>query len=408
MQTCNPLNLLVLGIPSRGHTFPTIQLIKSLKQQGCKLTYLNTDPFKEIIESSGATFINYNSATLSNISIPITTMEPHNVTIELQKIFFTCALEIMPTLDLLHRENNYHAVIYDQMALWGHLFSDKYTLPSFCSNTMFLFDNQEILNQIQRYTKNLDHEYYKSLNRLTQKFPKIGSYKDVLDIQTAAKADYIITYYPAALHKPSTKFDSNKIISLGNRFNSENFQSTQELTDSSLIYISFGTVFNDKPYLLEKIINYFLNTEHKLIVSTGYNDSVYKSLIKSKAYKNIEIYNFVNQLEVLSKSTLFITHAGFNSIYEGLYCSVPMLMLPHIPEQRFNAEKIERLKSGYLLEESKISHEYLSIVMHKTKKNWHILKQASKKNSDSFINSNDNDVVAKKILMHIYDISKTK
>ena len=73
-------------------------------------------------------------------------MESHNVTIELQKIFFKSALEIIPIIDFSHEQNNYDAVIYDQMALWGQLFADKHKLLSFCSNTMFLFDKNDVIH----------------------------------------------------------------------------------------------------------------------------------------------------------------------------------------------------------------------------------------------------------------------
>ena len=103
-------------------------------------------------------------------------------------------------------------------------------------------------------------------------------------------------------------------------------------------------------------------------------------------------------MEYLSESSLFITHAGFNSMYEGFYTSVPMLMLPHIPEQKFNAQKIEQLKVGYCMEEDKISEAYLNSLMHKVNKNWFALKQSAQQVSCTFFNSNDNDSVARKII----------
>ena len=50
------------------------------------MALINTEAFKDLIEQTGAKFVDYNSQSLSNISIPISLMEPHEVTIELQKI----------------------------------------------------------------------------------------------------------------------------------------------------------------------------------------------------------------------------------------------------------------------------------------------------------------------------------
>jgi MGT family glycosyltransferase len=245
---------------------------------------------------------------------------------------------------------------------------------------------------------NLNHDYDQKLSILSHYFPELRSYKDVLDIQTATRADYIITYYPASLHNPSSGFEGKKIIYLGNRFNSEHYHSKKNLTDTSLIYISLGTVFNEKPALLKLLINYFSKTKYKVLVSAGYNEGIYNALQRFNIYNNIQVNNFVNQLDILKKSSLFITHAGFNSIYEGIYCSVPMLMIPHIPEQYFNAQKIEDLKSGYLLREEDISENYLTQVMKKLNVNWQNIKDNSNEIRKSLLESKDNNAVAKEIM----------
>ena len=94
-------------------------------------------------------------------------------------------------------------------------------------------------------------------------------------------------------------------------------------------------------------------------------------------------------MEVLSKASLFITHAGFNSIYEGLYFTVPMLMIPHIPEQYFNASRIKELNAGYLLDQEEIYSNGMSRVMADIEKDWKIYKTSSIKIRQSFLHSSD-------------------
>jgi MGT family glycosyltransferase len=398
MKKNNQIHFVFLGIPSRGHTTPTISLVKALIALGCKITYLNTEAFKDLIEQTGAKFVDYNSQSLSNISIPISLMEPHEVTIELQKIFFMSALEILPVISLYHKNEPFDAIIYDQMALWGQIFADKYNLLSFCSNTMFLFSSEDIINQLPKFISNLDTDYNDKFNLLKCTANKLESYKDVLDIQTATKSSYIITYYSPALLTSSYNFDNNKIIYLGNRFDSNYFPSTAKLSSESMIYISLGTVFNEKIDLFKLFIDTFNTTKHQVIISTGNNEAVYQYLKSINISSNIHIYKFVDQLEVLSKASFFITHAGFNSIYEGLYFTVPMLMIPHIPEQYFNALKIRELNAGYLLEEEEIYLSGMFKAITNVKKNWQIYKNSSIRIRESFLNSHDNVVVASKII----------
>ncbi|MCA0254163.1 MAG: hypothetical protein LCH20_01590 [Proteobacteria bacterium] len=393
MKKNNQIHFAFLGIPSHGHTVPTLRLVKSLIASGCKITYFNTSAFKSLIQESGAKFVDYNSKSLSNISLPISLMEPHEVTMELQKIFFVTTLEILPILSTYHKNKAFDAVIYDQMALWGQIFADKFNLLSFCSNTMFLFSTEDIINLLPKFISNLDKDYNDKFNLLKCTADKLESYKDVLDIQNATKSNYIITYYSPALLTPSHYFDNKKIIYLGNRFDSNYTASTVELTAESMIYISLGTVFNEKIDLFKTFINTFTITKRQVVISTGNNEAIYKLLNNINTNSNIHIYKFVDQVEVLSKASLFITHAGFNSIYEGLYFTVPMLMIPHIPEQHFNASRIKELNAGYLLNQEEISSDGISRAMESIKKNWKIYKTSLIKIRQSLLDSPDNMAV---------------
>lgn len=83
------------------------------------------------------------------------------------------------------------------------------------------------------------------------------------------------------------------------------------------------------------MLHFFLEftggTNYQIVISVGNNLTLYDAITNYNIYENIQIYKYLDQKEVLSKSALFITHAGFNSIYESLYFAVPMLMIPHVP-----------------------------------------------------------------------------
>ena len=59
----------------------------------------------------------------------------------------------------------------------------------------------------------------------------------------------------------------------------------------------------------------------------------------------------MDQLEVLSRASLFVTHCGMNSATEGLYLGVPELLFPLTGEQRAVARRVEELGAGRLLTE---------------------------------------------------------
>ena len=66
--------------------------------------------------------------------------------------------------------------------------------------------------------------------------------------------------------------------------------------------------------------------------------------------ENIKVYDHVDQLDILSRANVFITHCGMNSVSEALYYEVPLVMFPQTPEQGAVAarakEFLESLDAG--------------------------------------------------------------
>ena len=78
---------------------------------------------------------------------------------------------------------------------------------------------------------------------------------------------------------------------------------------------------------------------------------------------NIQVYESVDQMAVLSIADAFITHCGMNSASEGLYFQVPLVLFPQTPEQGAVARRVEELGAGVRL--NSISEED---VLHALKK----------------------------------------
>ena len=64
---------------------------------------------------------------------------------------------------------------------------------------------------------------------------------------------------------------------------------------------------------------------------------------------NIQIYESVDQMAVLSIADAFITHCGMNSASEGLHFQVPLVLFPQTPEQDAVAKRVEELGAGVRL-----------------------------------------------------------
>ncbi|NP_001310094.1 uncharacterized UDP-glucosyltransferase YjiC-like [Tetranychus urticae] len=134
-----------------------------------------------------------------------------------------------------------------------------------------------------------------------------------------------------------------------------NFELPDKLKDKpgKLIYISMGTLASAVTQLLTMILNPLVNSPHRFIVSTGVNgDSI-------KLHDNMWGDKFINQIALLPKIDLFITHGGSNSLIEGLTVGKPLIVIPQFGDQLDNAQRIVDLGLGVRINLHEFSGEKL-------------------------------------------------
>jgi len=116
-----------------------------------------------------------------------------------------------------------------------------------------------------------------------------------------------------------------------------------EKTADKTVYISMGTV-NQNRQFYRNCINALAATGWQVIISMGTNTDRFADLPE-----NIQVYESVDQMAVLSIADAFITHCGMNSASEGLYFGVPLVLFPQTPEQDAVARRTEELGAGVRL-----------------------------------------------------------
>lgn len=129
--------------------------------------------------------------------------------------------------------------------------------------------------------------------------------------------------------------------------------STDRYVDEKTLYISLGTVNNKMMEFYQNCIEAFRDTDIHVIISVG-NEIDLNELKNLPA--NIEVYNFVDQIETLQKADAFITHCGMNSVNEALYYQVPLILYPQTKEQEGVAYRVHELGAGIYLDDASIKN----------------------------------------------------
>ena len=329
-------------IPAHGHTNPTLGLVKALTDAGHQIWYFSFETFRKKIEKAGATFIGCDGYEFE--------MEDKGNAdrVGKDKVFAT-ELLVSSTLALdemtsrMIDEIKPDVVVSDSVAFWGKLAAMKHGLPYVSSTTTFAFN---------KYSAKYMQESAWDIAKMLMAMPRINKHlkrlrdkgypvKSLLDIVQNDNDTNTIVYTSKFFQPRSDTFsDRYHFIGPSIRPVTEPIEKTADKT----VYISMGTVNQNREFY-RNCVNALAATDWQVIISMGTNTDHFEDLPE-----NIQVYESVDQMAVLSIADAFITHCGMNSASEGLYFGVPLVLFPQTPEQDSVAKRTEELGAGVRLE----------------------------------------------------------
>lgn len=337
-------------IPAHGHTNPTIPVVQELEKEGHEVWYYSFDMFKEKIESTGAKFISCDEylpelrpedekkvgkdfAALIEMVVDSTINLDKKVCQELQEFKPDC-------------------IVSDSVCFWGKLFAAKLNIKYVCSTTTFAFNKYSA-----RLMKPSIGEFMRSIvgmPRINKKMEllKENGYKVknfISIIQNDNDTNTIV--YTSKEFQPMSETFSNKYAFVGPSVAN---METEELKDERrTVYISLGTILNKNNKFYENCIKALKECNVNVIMSVGEKTDISEL---GEIPNNFQIEHKVDQIKVLKKSDVFLTHCGMNSVNESLYYGVPMVLFPQHSEQGLVAERTAELGAGLMLKGNKPKH----------------------------------------------------
>ena len=343
-------------IPAHGHTNPTLEVVKELIRQGHEVRYYSYECMKEKILSTGAEYISCDAYDFEQNISPADgkrIVEDMSFAIE---VLVNSTLAMDEALLEEIKEWSPDCIVADSMALWGKLIAKKLEIPFVSSTTTFAF-NQQSSKVMQGSLKDLFKvilqmgKAKKYLKRLQKRGYPI---KSVLDIIQNDNDTHTIVYTSPEF-QPCAETFSARYVFVGPSIRPATCEI--EKTREKLIYISMGTVNNDMLPFYKNCIESLKDTDYQVIISVGgqVDSGELAALIGDYGIQaDILIVPFVDQIAVLEKANVFLSHCGMNSVSEALYYEVPLVMFPQTNEQKGVAFRVNELGAGvYLEDESK-------------------------------------------------------
>lgn len=333
-------------IPAHGHHNPTLPVAAELVKRGNAVRYFSFEEFREKIEDTGAEYIACDSflpelseeqeAAIKKVSTTEMTIVDLQTTARMDSFLREQVASFAPDV-----------IVSDSVCFWGKLTARKYSIPLVTSTTTFAFNKYSSQYMKSSLTEIMD--VIKGSRRVKAELKKLEQYgyheKSIMPlIQNDNYSDTIV--YATREYQPCSNTFSRHYAFVGPSVFSD--REPKKSQDRPLIFISLGTVINDRPDFYHKCIEALADAEADVVIACGKTMDIE---CLGRLPENIKIYPHVDQPDLLSRASLFLTHCGMNSVSESLLMATPMVLFPQTNEQRAVAKRVEEIGAGLLLKD---------------------------------------------------------
>lgn len=343
------MKIVFLNVPGHGHVNPTLALVTELVRRGHEVIYYNNSEFAPQIRQSGADFRPYPDPQPTAAALA----EKANSLPQVSVWVLEQSQRLLPWLLAELRREPPDLIVFDSICLWGMQAAQLLGIPSAASITTFVAegvkgiftvrDGLALVGQaltalpgIIGKRRQLTRTYGPAVFPRPQIFPAISSTNLV---------------YTSREFQPESNFIDDSFHFVGPSVDTAVRQPTTFPWDMlengrPLIYLSLGTIYHNKADFYRLAFATFANHPGQFILSAGRMTDI---AALGPIPDNFIVRSFVPQLELLPRVDAFITHGGMNSINEGLYFGVPLVVVPQQMEQALNARQAARVGAAVVL-----------------------------------------------------------
>ena len=331
-----------------GHINPTLAPVKELIRRGVRVTYFTTEPFRSIVEETGAKFVPVKSWMAENDHHNDSPKEggkkeDENVSAVVPFLFLNEAGAYIDTiLDVLEKDRP-DAIVHDFAGIAGTMAADVLHVKNIMLYTSYPSNaHYSVAASFESVPE--DHPLRIAADQIAEGFvKKYGCRKMTVKEIFDGRGDLNIVMMSKRLVPYAESYDDSYVftgVQIGKRSTFGSWKAPDN--GKKLLYSSLGTAFNNWPEYYPILFDAVRDLDINVFAALGNIDP--KSLPEIPS--NVEVGTMVPQLDILSQADVFITHAGMGGTGEAIYYGVPMIAIPQMDEQAITAGQIEKKGLG--------------------------------------------------------------
>jgi hypothetical protein len=344
------MSIFFCNIPATGHMNPIAPVISELVRRGETVYYFNGEDQRKACEATGAMFVPYPpQADMDKLMANATNGNFADNALAFQGL----QERYLPFLMAQIQQHQPRLMLFDSLATWGRMAAEMANIPNIASITTFVVSASTVpptqmpsLVKMLFYFARATPKSLQINRRIKRQFPTAKT-TSLLGALTGTGQKNIV--FTSRSFQPNGDKLGKEYEFVGASIASRPPDTTfpfEQLTGKPLVYISLGTINNRRDDFYKLCFEAFGQHTGQFVLSVGKQTDI---TALGTIPANFVVKNFVPQLDVLQRADAFITHGGMNSVHEGLYYGVPLIVLPQQPEQAIVANRVQDTGAGVLL-----------------------------------------------------------
>ncbi|SFS90735.1 glycosyltransferase, MGT family [Saccharopolyspora flava] len=351
----------MVSIAHHGHVNPSLGAVRELAARGHRVSYAIPDEgdFVAKVRATGA------EPRVWTSTLPAAGDPPEawgSSRIELAELFLTDAIQALPQLDALFRDDVPDLVLSDISGWAARVLAHRWDVPyvQFCPNLVPWEGYQdEIGAQLVQEMKASPEgrAHYARWDSWLAENGLAGTDPD----EFSSHPPRTLVLIPQALQPFADRVDTRRYSFVGacqdDRADQGTWQRPAGAEGKRIALVSLGSNFTKQPGFYRACAAAFgALPDWHLVLQVG-RQVTEREL--GPVPDNVEVHSWVPQLDVLRQADLFITHAGAGGAQEGLATGTPMLCVPQAADQFDNANLLVGLGVAERLDTAEATAEAL-------------------------------------------------
>jgi MGT family glycosyltransferase len=329
---------LFLNAPLIGHINPTLGIARSLVESGENILYGLAPKFADLVRATGAEFFPLPSDVYDYFENYNLDEDQKMLNVEWDTKMVCWTERILECVAERFEPGDIDYVITGHRYGAGYEVAQLFGVPHICISPNLVptesrgkFASEEIFQKEFQENRIACHHAARERARVSSRFKvALRPFQDLY----FRKGDLTIVLTTQQLQPQSDQLDSSFVFT-GPAMNraERDLDFFLPSDGKKVVYVSLGSMIQS-PSFFRTCIEGLSGIDAWIVMAIG--SKVTREELGDTP-ENFILRNEVPQMQILTRSDLFVSHAGANSLHESLYHSVPMVLVPHADDAFLNS-----------------------------------------------------------------------